>query len=177
MIEGALNGAVQQLLALKRLKEIVVGSATHGINGDADVVNGGDHDDGKIGLKSVDALEESDWSTTSFITMSVRTRLKVFSSEEHRERTAAVGGLLDCGIPGAQERQRNHGADGGLVVDDENARVCAHECRLRFAGPLQCPSPSRLPNLKPKPRPPSIVYLRGPQILLILERLPGAPGP
>ena len=48
MTEGALNG-VQQLLALKRLEEIVVGSAAHGVNGDADVVNCGDPLMGRLG--------------------------------------------------------------------------------------------------------------------------------
>ncbi len=59
MVERALHGG-QQLLALERLEEIVVGAAAHGVNGHADVVNGGDHDDGKIGLQAADALEQSD---------------------------------------------------------------------------------------------------------------------
>jgi hypothetical protein len=59
VVERPLHGA-QQLLALEGLEEIVVGAAAHGVDGHTDVVDGGDHDDGKIGLESVNALEQGD---------------------------------------------------------------------------------------------------------------------
>ena len=54
VVERALHGA-EQLLALEGLEQIVVGAAAHGVDGHADVVDGGDHDDGKVGLQSVNA--------------------------------------------------------------------------------------------------------------------------
>ena len=59
MVEGALHGG-HQVLALKGLEQIVVGAAAHGVDGHADVVNGRDHDDGKIGLLRMDAVEQGD---------------------------------------------------------------------------------------------------------------------
>ncbi len=63
---------------------------------------------------------------TSCITMSVSTRLKVFSLEGF-ERFAAAAGQLD-GVALALERGGDHGADRGFVVDDENARRFALTC-------------------------------------------------
>ena len=59
VVERPLHGA-EQLLALEGLEKIVVGAAAHGVDGHADVVHGRDHDDGKVGLKSVNAFEQGD---------------------------------------------------------------------------------------------------------------------
>ena len=48
------------MLALEGLEQVVVGAASHGVDGHADVVDGSDHHDGKLGLLAVDAFEEGD---------------------------------------------------------------------------------------------------------------------
>src|ERR1700722_17516220 len=133
MIERALHG-VQQLLALKRLEEVVVGSATHGVNGYADIVNGGDHDDRQIGLKGVDALEESD--AVDVVHHDVSEHKIKGVQLQSVESVAAVGGLLDC-VSLALKSGGDHGADGGLVVDDENARGFART-NVAFVSRAHC---------------------------------------
>jgi len=49
VFQGALNGA-EQALALEGLEHIVVGSAMHGVDGHADVMNRRDHHHGKLRL-------------------------------------------------------------------------------------------------------------------------------
>ena len=56
--ERSLDSA-DEMVTLKRLEQVVVGSAAHGVNGDADVVDGDDHDHGKVGLLRVQLLKQS----------------------------------------------------------------------------------------------------------------------
>jgi hypothetical protein len=59
MVEGALHG-VEQVLALEGLEQVVISAAAHGVDGHADVMNGGDHNDGELRLLAVNALQQRD---------------------------------------------------------------------------------------------------------------------
>ena len=124
MIEGALDG-VEQLVALKRLEQVVVCAAAHGVDSHADVVNGGDHDDGKIGLEGVNALEQGDAADVVHDDVSEHQVEGVHL--ENFESVAAVAGLLN-GVALALEGGGDHGADGRFVVDNENPRRLTRTC-------------------------------------------------
>ena len=57
MVQRALHRA-DQVLALEGLEQIVVSAAAHGVDGHADVVDGGHHDHGKLRLLRVNALQQ-----------------------------------------------------------------------------------------------------------------------
>ena len=118
MVEGALDGG-EQLLALEGLEEIVVGAAAHGVDGDADVVDGGDHDHGKIGLHGVNALEQRD--AVDIVHHDVgEHQIEGVHLESFEGFAAAVG--LFHGVALALEGGGDHGAHGHFVVDHENPR-------------------------------------------------------
>ena len=49
-----------KLGALEGFEEIVNGAAAEGVGGDVDVVDGGEHDDGEVGVVSGELIEEAD---------------------------------------------------------------------------------------------------------------------
>jgi hypothetical protein len=91
-------------------------------------VNGGDHDDGKIGLKGVDALEEGD--PVEIVHDDVSEHEIEGVHLECFEGIAAVAGLLNR-VSVAFESGGNHGADGSFIVNDENTRRLA-SARVAF---------------------------------------------
>ena len=57
MLQGAAN-AEEELILLKGLEDVIVGAAADGLESGGDVVNGGDHDDGNVGLGFANPFEE-----------------------------------------------------------------------------------------------------------------------
>ena len=116
MVEGALHG-VDEMLALEGLEQVVVSAAAHGVDGHADVVNGGNHDDGKLRLLAVNALEQRD--AVAVLHDDVGEDQVEGVPLENFQAFAAAGSELDV-VALALERGADHGADMGLVVDDQN---------------------------------------------------------
>ncbi len=118
MFESADDGG-DEVLALEGLEQVVVGAAAHGVDGHADVVDGGDHDHGKVGLLAADAVEEED----AVAVLHDDVGEDQVEGVVHRgvRRLAAAEGELDV-ISLALEGGTDHGAHVGFVVHDEDAR-------------------------------------------------------
>ena len=59
ILQGAADGG-EQLFALERLEQVVVGAVAQRLQGDLDIVDGGHHDDRHVGILFLGALEEGD---------------------------------------------------------------------------------------------------------------------
>ena len=141
VVDGPLHGA-EQLIALEGLEEVVVSAATHGIDGHADVVHGRDHDDGKVGLESVNAFEQGD--AVDILHHDVGEHQVEGIEFQSFEGFAAPAGQLDR-VSLALERGSDHGAHRGFVVDHKNAHGLP--CSLLRAGSGHGVRPLRLCQL------------------------------
>jgi hypothetical protein len=117
MVKGALHG-VDQVLALEGLEQVVVSAAAHGVNGNADVVDGGDHDDRKLRLLTMDALKEGDAVAVLHHDI-CEDQVKGIAFQDV-QALAATGSQLHV-VALALKSGTNHGADVRLVVNDQNA--------------------------------------------------------
>ena len=121
MAERPVHGA-EQLLALEGLEQIVVSAAAHGVDGHGDVVDRGDHDDGKIGKESVNAIEQGD--AVDILHHDVgEHQIEVVELESLNGLIGSAGHLDGKSL--ALQRGGNHGAHRGLIVDDKNAHELA----------------------------------------------------
>ena len=120
------------MLRLEGLEEIVVGAAAHGVDGHTDVVHGRDHDDGKAGLKSVNALEQGD--AVDVLHHDVGEHQVEGVEFESFEGFATTAGQFDVESL-ALERGSDHGPHRGFVIDHENPhglarlQICAERGR------------------------------------------------
>ena len=129
MAEGAIDGG-EQLIALEGLEQVVVGAAAHGIDGDADVVNGGDHHHGKIGLQGVNAFEQRD--AVDIVHHNVgEDEVEGVHLKRFEGFAAAVG--LFHGVALALQSGGQHGAHGHFVVDHKNPRLLTRAVILAAA--------------------------------------------
>ena len=106
------------MLRREGLEKIIVGAAAHGVDGDRDVVNRGDDDDGEIGVQSVNAFQQVD--AVDIRHQDVGEHQIAVVELESFEGLAPPAGLRD-GASMALERCGNHGAHMGFIVNDQNA--------------------------------------------------------
>ena len=118
MVEGALHRA-DQVLALEGLEQIVVGAAAHGVDGHADVVNGRDHDDGKLRLLSMNAVQQG--NAVAILHHDVGQHQVEGVAFQNLHGFAAAGGQLHIESL-ALKRRADHGTDVRLVVHGQNPR-------------------------------------------------------
>jgi hypothetical protein len=117
VLQGALHCAYQ-VFPLKGLEQIVIRAAAHGVDGYGDVVHGGDHDDGKVGLLFVDAFQKRD--AVSTLHHDVGQHQFEGIQFQRIEGFIAVTDQLHL-ISLAFQRGADHDADLGLVIDDQDA--------------------------------------------------------
>ena len=110
----------EQLLVVPGLLDEVLGAGADGVHHVADRAVGGDHDDGKLGLQLLDARQQVDAALAG--QREVEQQQVVLVAGELFEAGAAVGGEVD-GEAFQGEQRLERFADGGLVVDDEDADV------------------------------------------------------
>jgi hypothetical protein len=122
VVERALHGR-EQLVLLEGLEEIIVSAPAHGVDGHADVVHGRDHDDGKVGLESVNALEQGD--AVDILHDDVGEHQVEDAELECFEGFASSTGHFDV-VSLALERSGDHGPHRGFVIDHENPLGLAH---------------------------------------------------
>ena len=117
MIERPLHCG-DQMLALKRLEQIVVGAATHRVNGHADVVDRTHHDHGKLRLLGVDTLQQGDAVTVLHHNVGQNQVEGILN--EHFHGLGAADGQLHI-IPLPFKSRANHRPDRRLVVNHKYA--------------------------------------------------------
>ena len=118
------------MLALEGLEQIVVGAAAHGVDGHADVVNGGHHDHGKLRLLRVDAVQQG--NAVAILHHNVGQNQVKGVPFQDLQRFVTAGGQLHI-ISLAFQRGADHRPDVVLVIHDQNPRRPAQSCgRARF---------------------------------------------
>ncbi len=128
----------EKLLVVPRLLDEVLGARADGIDDVADGAEGGDHDDRKIGLRLDDARQEIDAAFARQCEVEQEQVVLVLRDELHAG--GAIGGHAD-GEAFEREQRIERLADGGLIVDDEDARTAGDVVgglRLRFGNYLGC---------------------------------------